>query len=63
MSIIEKDGIYIIETENTHYVCGADGMDGETFGGDFLMNVGLDFETYGTLRSKIIVFEKKTKRR
>ena len=35
------------------------GMDGETFGGDFLMNVGLDFETYGTLRSKIIIFEKK----
>ena len=51
------------KTENTHYVCGAEGMDGETFGGDFLMNVGLDFETYGTLRSKIFVFEKKTKKK
>ena len=34
------------------------GMDKATYGGDYLMNVGLDFEIYGTLASKIIIFEK-----
>lgn len=34
------------------------GMEERVFGGDYLMNVGLDFEMGGTLESKIVVFEK-----
>ena len=45
---LDKDGKYTVTY----------GADKATYGGDFLMNVGLDFEMYGTLASKIIVFEK-----
>ena len=34
------------------------GMDEKTYHGDYLMNVGLDIELYGTLASKIIILEK-----
>ena len=34
------------------------GMDEKVLGGDYLMNVGLEFELYGTLASKIVIFEK-----